>query len=157
MTSLKMKVKSPVVSNSLRSLELQPTRLLHPWVLQARILERASFPSPGDLSNPGIEPRSPALQADALPSQPPGKPMINLDSILKCRYVTLLTKVHLVKAMIFPVVMYGCESLTVKKGKRQRIDALELWCWRRLLRAPWTAWRSNQSILNEISPGCLLE
>ena len=81
----------------------------------------------------------------------------NLDSILKCRDITLLTKVRLVKAMVFPVVMYGCESWTVKKAERQKMDALELWCWRRLLRVPWTARRSNQSILKEISPGCSLE
>ena len=83
--------------------------------------------------------------------------MTNLDSILKSRDITLLTKVHLVKAIIFPVVMYGCESWTVKKAERQRIDAFELCCWRRLLRLPWTAGRSNQSIPKEISPGCSLE
>ena len=83
--------------------------------------------------------------------------MTNLDSILKSRDITLPTKVHLVKAMVFPVVMYGCENWTVKKAERQRIDALELWCWRRLLRVPWTARRSNQSILKGISPGCSLE
>ena len=83
--------------------------------------------------------------------------MTKLDSILKSRDITLPTKVHLVKAMVFPVVMYGCESWTVKKAERQRIDAVELWCWRRLLRVPWTARRSNQSILKEISPGCSLE
>ena len=81
----------------------------------------------------------------------------NLDSILKSRDITLPTKVHLVKAMIFPVVMYGCESWTVKKAECRRIDAFELWCWRRLLKVPWTARRSNQSILKEISPGCSLE
>ena len=85
------------------------------------------------------------------------KVMTNLDSILKSRDITLSTKVHLVKAMVFPVVMYGCESWTIKKAERQRIDAFELWCWRRLLRVPWTARRSNQSILKEISPGCSLE
>ena len=83
--------------------------------------------------------------------------MTNLDSILKRRDLTLPTKVCLVKAMVFPVVMYGCESWTVKKAERRRIDALELWCWRRLLRVPWTLRRSNQSILKEISPGCSLE
>ena len=84
--------------------------------------------------------------------------MTNLDSILKSRdIITLPTKVHLVKAMVFPVVMYGCESWTVKKAECQRIDAFELWCWRRLLRVPWTARRSSQSILKEISPGCSLE
>ena len=85
------------------------------------------------------------------------KVMTNLDSILKSRDITLSTKVRLVKGMVFPVVMYGCESWTVKKAERQRIDALELWCWRRLLRVPWTARRSNQAILKEISPGCSLE
>ena len=83
--------------------------------------------------------------------------MTNLDSILKSRDITLPTKVHLVKAMVFQVVMYGCESWTVKKAECQRIDAFELWCWRRLLRVPWTERRSNQSILKEISPGCSLE
>ena len=83
--------------------------------------------------------------------------MTNLDSILKSRGITLPTKVHLVKAMVFLVVMYGCENWTVKKAECQRIDAFELWCWRRLLRVPWTARRSNQSILKEISPGCSLE
>ena len=83
--------------------------------------------------------------------------MTNLDSILKIRDITLPTKVHLVKAMVFPVVMYGCESWTVKKAESQRIDAFELWCWRKLLRVPWTAGKSNQSILKEISPECSLE
>ena len=85
------------------------------------------------------------------------KVMTNLDSIFKSRDITLPTKVHLVKAMFFPVVMYGSESWTVKKAECQRIDAFELWCWRRLFRVPWTARRSNQSILKEISPGCSLE
>ena len=83
--------------------------------------------------------------------------MTNLDSVFKSRDITLPTKVHLVKAMVFPVVMYGCESWTVKKAERQRIEAFELWCWRRLLRVPWTARRSNQSILKEISPAISLE
>ena len=85
------------------------------------------------------------------------KVMTNLDNILKSRDITLPTKVHLVKTMAFPVVMYGCESWTVKKAERQRIDAFELWCWRRLLKVPWTARRSNQCILKEISPGCSWE
>ena len=83
--------------------------------------------------------------------------MTKIDCILKSRDITLPTKVHLVKAMVFPVVMYGCESWTVKKAEHQKIDAFELWCWRRLLRVPWTARRFNQSILKEISPGCSLE
>ena len=85
------------------------------------------------------------------------KVMTNLDNIFKSRDITLPTKVHLVKAMVFPVVMYGFKSWTVKKAERQRIDAFELWCWRRLLRVPWTEGRSNQSILKEIGPGCSLE
>ena len=83
--------------------------------------------------------------------------MTNLDRILKSRDITLLTKVHQVKAMVFPVVMYGCESWTIKKAECQRIDAFELWCWIRLLKVPWTARRSNQSLLKEISLGCSLE
>ena len=83
--------------------------------------------------------------------------MTNLDSILKSRDITLSTKVHLVKVMVFPVVMYGCESWTIKKAECRRIDAFGLWCWRRLLRVPWTTRRSNQSILKDISPGCSLE
>ena len=83
--------------------------------------------------------------------------MTNLDSILESKDIALSTKFHLVKAMVFPVVMYGCENWTVKKAERQRIDAFNLWCWRRLLRVPWTARRFNQSILKEISPGCSLE
>ena len=85
------------------------------------------------------------------------KVMTNLDSILKGRGITLPAKVRLVKAMVFPVVIYGCESWTIKKAEHRRIDAFELWCWRRLLRVPWTARRSNESILKEISPGCSLE
>ena len=85
------------------------------------------------------------------------KTMRNLDSILKSRDITLLKKIHLVKAMVFPVVMYGCESWTIKKAEHRRIDAFELWCWRRLLRVPWTAGSSNKSILKEISPECSLE
>ena len=85
------------------------------------------------------------------------KVMTNLDSILKSRDITLPTKVCLVKAMVFPIVVYGCESWTIRKAERQRIDAFELWCWRRLLRVPWTAWRSNQSILKEINPKYSLE
>ena len=85
------------------------------------------------------------------------KAMTNLASILKSRDITLLTKVYVVKDMVFPVVVYGCESRTRKKAEHQRIDAFELWCWRRLLRVPWTARRSNQSVIREISPGCSLE
>ena len=111
------------------------------------------FPSPGDLPYPGIESGSPALQADSLPTELQGKP----NSILKSRDNTLPTKVHLVKAMVFPVVIYGCGSWTIKKAECQKIGASELWCWRRLLRVPWTARRSNQSILKEISSEYSLE
>ena len=117
------------MSNSSRPHGLQPTRLLHPW----------DFPG-----------KSTGVGCHRLL-------LSNLDSILKSRDIALPTKVRLVKAMVFPVVMYGCESWTVKKAESQRIDALELWCWRRLLRVPWTVRRSNQSILKEISPGCSLE
>ena len=145
------------------------------------------FPSPGNLPDPGIEPRSPALQADSLPTELWGKPrlyfggskisangdctheikrcfkknrcllltrkaMTKLESMLKSRDITLPTKVRLVKAVAFPVVMYRCESWSIKKAERRRIDAFELWWWRRLLRVPWTARRSNQSILKEINP-----
>ena len=128
------------------------------------------MPSLEDLPNPGIEPRSLILQADSLPPEPPDcsyeikrglllgrKAMTNLDSILKSRDIIVPTKGHLVKSTVFPVVMYGCESWTIKKAEHQRIDAFELWCWRRLLRVPWTAKRSNQSILKEISPEYTLE
>ena len=118
------------MSDSVRPHGLQPTRFLHPW------------DSPGKHTGVGCH----------FLLQP-----ANLDSILKSRDITLPTKVCLVKAMVFPMVMYGCESWPVKKAERRSIDAFELWCWRRLLRVPWTARRSNQSILNEISPGCSLE
>ena len=88
---------------------------------------------------------------------PERKAMMNLDSVLRSRDITLPTKVHIIKATAFPVVMYRCESWTIKKAERQRIDAFELWCWRRLLRVPWTARRSNQSILNKINPEYLLD
>jgi len=106
-------------------------------------LSGLSFPSPSVLPGLGIEPRSPARQADSLLSEPPGKPMIKLDCVLKSRDTTLPTKVHIVKVMVFPLVMYGCEIWTIKRAEHQRIDAFELWCWRRLLRVPWTARRSN--------------
>ena len=115
------------------------------------------FLSPGDLPNPGIELASPTLQADALPSEPPGKPYDQSRQHIKSRDITLLTKVSLVKAMVFPVVMYGCESWIIKKAEHQRIVAFEQWCWRRLLRVPWTARKSSQSILKEISLEYLLE
>ena len=116
---------------------------------------------PGGIPDPGIKPTSPvapALQTDFY-CWATGKPMINLGSIwnLKSRDITLLTNVWIVKAMVFPVVMYRCESWIVKKAQSQRIDAFKLWCWRRLLRVPWTERRSNHSILKEINPECSLE
>ena len=133
-------------------------------ISQARILKwvaisfyRESFP-------PKDQTWSPALRADSLPSEPTGKPRIftydTIKDIWESKYQRSKlwpTKVHLVKAMVFPVVMYGCESWTVKKAERRKIDVFELWCWRRLLRVPWTARRSNQSILKEIGPECSLE
>ena len=109
------------------------------------------FSFPGNFPNPGIEPRSLKLQVDSLAAEP------NPDTILKSRDTTLLTKVRIVKALVYPVVMYGCESWTIKKSGCQRIDALGLWCWRRLLRVPQTARRSNQSILKGINPEQSLE
>ena len=117
------------MSDPLRPHRLQPTRLLHPWDFSGKVLEWGAI----------------------------AFSMTNLDSILKSRDITLPKKVRLVKAMVFPVVVYGCESWTIKKAECPRIDALELWCWRRLLRVPWTARRSNQSILKEISPEYSLE
>ena len=110
------------------------------------------FSSPGHLPNTGIEPGSPALLADSLLTELQGKPMIKSRWYIKSKDITLLTKVCLVKAMAFPVVIYGYESWTIKKAECWRIDAFELWCWRRLLRVCWTARRSNQSNLKEISP-----
>ena len=145
------------------------------------------FPSPGDLPDPGIKPRSGLITSWQIEGEKMEvvtdflfggskitadgdwsheikrclllgrKAMTNLDSILKSIHITLMTKVCLVKAMVFPVVIYGCESWTTKKGEYQRIDAFELWCWRRLLRVPWTERRSNQYILKEISPAYSLE
>ena len=110
------------------------------------ILGGSKITADGDFSN--------EIKRCLLPGR---KVMTNLDSIFKSRDITLPTKVCLVKAMVFPVVVYGCESWTIKKAEHRRIDAFELWCWRRLLRVPWTARRSNQSILKQISPGCSLE
>ena len=126
-------------------------------IFQTRILEWVAISFSRGSSQPRDEPRSPALQADSLPTELQGKPMTNLDNILKSRDITLPTKIHLVKAMVFPVVMRGCESWTIKKAEHRRTDAFELWCWRRLLRVPWTARKSNQSILKEISPAYSLE
>ena len=116
------------------------------WKVSGFILGASKFTANGD--------RSHEIKRHLLLGR---KVMTNLDGILKSRDITLSTKVHLVKAMVFPVVMYGCESWTVKKAERRRMDAFELWCWRRLLRVPWTARRSNQSILKKISPECSLE
>ena len=119
-------------------------------ILQVRILE-LPFASPGDLPEAGIEPGSPAMKADSLPFELPGKAYDKPRQYIKSRDITLLTKPQIVNAMVFPVIMYGCESCTIKKAEHQRVDAFELWCWRRLLRVTWTARRSNQSTLKEIN------
>ena len=144
--SEKWKWSCSVLSDSQRPHRLQPTRLLRPWDFPGKntgvgchFLLQGIFLTQG--SNPGLPHCRQTLY-----------PLSHLDSILKSKDVTLPKKVHLVKAMVFPVVMYGCESWTIKKAEHQRIDAFVLWCWRRLLRVPWTARRSNQSILKEISP-----
>ena len=108
------------------------------------------FPSPGHLPDPGIEPRSLALQTDSLPSEPPGK-INKTRQCIKKQGSHLPIKVHIVKSMVFPVAMYGCEIWTIKEAEHQRIGGFELWCWRRILRVPWTGRRSNQSILKEIN------
>ena len=149
------------MSDSLWPHGLEPTRLLHPWNFPGKStrvtchLNTAYITADGDCSH---EIKRRLIKKKNKRRLLLGrKVMTNLDSILKSRNSTLPTKVFLVKAMVFPVVMYGCESWTVKKADHQRIDAFELWCWRRLLRVPWTARRSKQSILKEVSPGCSLE
>ena len=166
-----------VVSDSVRPQRRQPTRLPVTGILQARTLEwlAISFSNAWQwkvkvksLSRVRLlaTPWTAAFQAplsmgfskqEYWNGLPFPSPMTNLDSILKSRDITLSTKVHLVKAMVFPVVMYGCESWTIKKAECRRINAFELWCWRRLLRVPWTSRTSNQSILKEINPECSLE
>ena len=194
-----------VVSNSLQPMTVALQAPLSWGFSRQEYWSGLPCPPPGDILNPGIEPRSSELQANSLPSEPGKhqimasgpitswqiegekvevvtdflflgskiivggdcsheirrlllgrKAMTNLDSVLKSRDVTLPTKVCIVKAMVFPVVTYGCEGWSVKKAECQRIDAFELWCWRRLLKAPWTA-RSNQSIISEIDSGYSLE
>ena len=156
--SLLMKVKEESEKISLK-LNIQKTKIMASgpitsWQIDGETVETVSdfiflgskITADGDCSH--------EIKRRLLPG---GKVMTNLDSILKRRDITLPTKVHLVKAMVFPVVMYGCESWIMKKAECPRIDAFELWCWRRLLRVPWTARRSNQSVLKGISPGCSLE
>ena len=159
------------MSNSLQPYELQPARLLCPLNSPGKNTGAGSHCLLwGNLPNPGIEPRSLTMQADSLPPETSDcsyeikrglllgrKAMTNLDSTLKSRDIILPTKFHLVKSTVFPIVRYGCESWTIKKAEDQRTDAFDLWCWRRLLRVPWTAKRSNQSILKEISPEFSLE
>ena len=150
---MKVKEESEIVG---LKLNIQKTKIMASgpftsWEIEGVIVERVSdfiflgsrFTADGDCSH--------EIKRHLLLGR---KVMTNLDSMLKSRHITLPTKVHLVKAMGFPVVMCGCESWTVKKAEHRRIDAFELWCWRRLLRVPWTARSSNQSILKEISPGC---
>ena len=156
--SLLMKVKEESEKVGLR-LNIQKTKIMASspitsWQIDGEIVETVSDFILGGSKITGDGDCSHEIKRRLLLGR---KVMTNLDSIFKSRNITLPTKVHLVKAMVFPVVMYGCESWTVKKAERQRIDAFEPWCWRRLLRVPWTARRSNQSILREISPGCSLE
>ena len=153
---MKVKVESEKVGLKLniQKMKIMASGLITSWKINGETVETVSdfiflgskITADGDCSH---EIKKPLLLGR--------KVMTNLDSMFKSRDSTLLTKVRLVKAMVFPVVMYGCESWTVKKAERLRIDAFQLWCWRRFLRVPWTARRSNQSILKEISPGCSLE
>ena len=152
MTNLRVKVevKSLTGVRLCDPVDYSPPGFSVHGVLQERILEGVTISFSRGSSRPREWTRSPALEADALTSEPPGKPMINLDSVLKNRDITLLTKVCIAKAIVFPVIMYGCESWTIKKFECQRIDAFEL-CWRRPLTVPWTARRLHQSILKEIN------
>ena len=156
--NLLMKVKEESEKAGLK-LNIQKTKIMAPgpitsWQIDGETMERVSdfifwgskLTADGDCSH--------EIKRHLLLGR---KAMTNLDRILKSKDITLSTKIHLVMAMVFPVVMYGCESWTIKKAEHRRIDAFELWCWRKLLRVPWTARRSNQSILKEISPGCSLE
>ena len=156
--SLLMKVKEESEKAGLK-LNIQKTKIMASCPINSWQIDRETMETVTDFIFLGSkitadDDCSHEIKRHLLPGR---KVMTNLDSILKSRDITLPTKVRLVKAVVFPVVMYGCESWTVKKAERQRIDAFELWCWRRLLRVPWTARRSNQSILKEISPGCSLE
>ena len=153
-----MKVKEESEKVGLK-LNIQKTKIMASgpitsWEIDGEIVERVADFIFGGSKITADGDCSPEIKRHLLLGR---KAMINLDSILKSRDITLSTKVHLVKAVVFPVVMYGCDSWTIKKAEHQRIDAFELWCWRRLLRVPWTARRSNQSILKEISPEYSLE
>ena len=156
--SLLMKVKEESEKVGLK-LNIQKTKIMASgpitsWEIDGKTVETVSDLIFGGSKITVDDDCSHEIKRCLLPGR---KVMTNLDSIFKSRDITLPTKVHLVKARVFLVVMYGCESWTMKKAERQRIDAFELWCWRRLWRVPWTARRSNQSILKEISPGCSLE
>ena len=156
--SLLMKVKEESekvgLKLSIQKMKIMTSNLITPWEIDGETVETvADFILGGSKITADGE-CSHEIKRRLLLGR---KVMTNLDSIFKSRDLTLPTKVRLVKAMVFPVVMYGCESCTVKKAERRRIDAFELWCWRRLLRVLWTARRSNQSIVKEISPGCSLE
>ena len=163
------------MSDSVRPHTRQPTRLPHPWdspgkntgvgchfllqcvKVKVKLLSRVQLLATPWTAAYQAPPSMGFSRQEYWSGVPLPSPMSNLDSILKSRDITLPTEVHLVKAMFFPVVMYGCESWTIKKAEHQRFDAFELWCWRRLLRVPWTARRLNQSILKEISPEYSLE
>ena len=163
------------MSDSVQPHTRQPTRLPHPWdspgkntgvgchfllqcvKVKVKLLSRVQLLATPWTAAYQAPPSMGFSRQEYWSGVPLPSPMSNLDSILKSRDITLPTEVHLVKAMFFPVVMYGCESWTIKKAEHQRFDAFELWCWRRLLRVPWTARRLNQSILREISPEYSLE
>ena len=148
-----MKVKEESEKVGLK-LNIQKTKIMASWQIDGETVETVSDFISGGFKITADGDCSHEIKRRLLLGR---KVMTNLDSIFKSRDITLPAKVGLVKAMVFPVVMYGCESWTIKKAKCQRVDAFELWCWRRLLRAPWTTRRSNQSILKEMSLGCSLE
>ena len=153
--SLLMKVKEESLMLNIQKTKIMASSPITSWEVDGETVETASdFIFCGGSKITADSDFSHEIKSHLLLGR---KVMTNVDNILKNRDIALPTKVHLVKAMVFPVVMYGCESWTVKKAERRRIDAFEPWCWRRLLRVPWTARRSNQSILKETSPGCSLE
>ena len=151
-----MKVKEESEKVSLK-LSIQKTKIMASGLITSWQIDGETMETVIDFILGGSKITAAMKLKDACSLEEKLKSMTNLDSILKSRDITLPTKVHLIKVMVFPVVMYGCESLTIKKSEHQRIDAFELWCWRILLTVPWTARRSNQSILKEISPEYSLE
>ena len=147
-----------VISDSLWPHRLQPARLLCPWGFSRQeYWSGFPCPPPGNLPDPGIEPRSPALQVDSFTIWATREAHDKPSQYIKKQRHHISNNVHMVKAMVFPIVMYGCESWTMKKAEHWRFDAFKRWCWRRLLRVSWTARRANQSILKEINPEYSME